>query len=243
MKKLMKAIAFATVMCMLLSTAAFASTATLTSTDYVLDVTVNAAGDEQVALLIVDTDANLASLESSQILYVGQMAAAEGVADFGEIAIDSAKGSKQVDVYAGYVSNATGNAMTVASNVDLESVKAITVAIDGDAYINDEISGDDGKVAAAVAMTVSFENAEGFTLSDVIFALDTNLGRKYTDAIGVTGFEVLEGACKIAAIINNGTVDNKTATISGVDAIFLFKDAQNNEQDVYTDPTDASNKN
>lgn len=244
MKKLMKAIAFATVMCMLLSTAAFA-TAELTATDYVLNVAVTtASGDEQVALLIVDTDATLADLSSDDILYVGQMAATSGTANFGAITINSSTASTQVDVYAGYASNsAQTTAYTVASDIDLKNVQAINVSLDGAATIinnvEDKAAEEDitleateNDIGGLVILPVKFENVPAVTKMFWAFGIDGNGdgaadSHKYVAGnVSTLGLgSALEGTVQIGAAFNNGTKaknGDDALTIVSANAIFLI---------------------
>lgn len=137
MKKLMKAIAFATVMCMLLSTAAFAAglDADDVVTDYVLNVTVTTTNaDEEVALLIVKSDvADLASVTNDAILYVDQKPSVTAndvtTATFSNVSIDSTKGVTTVDIYAGHAS--AGGAAKVLEDISLtKPVTDLSVSID-----------------------------------------------------------------------------------------------------------------
>ena len=246
MKKLMKAIAFATVMCMLLSTSAFAA-ATLTTTDYVLDVEVTtASGDEQVALLIVDTGATLASLSDDDILYVGQMAATAGTADFGEISINTSTESTQVDVYAGYASNSALTAYTVAQDVDLKNVQALKVSLDGKATIILNVEQAEGFDAATMGTTdndigslvilpVKFENVPtGASVTKMFwaFGIDTNGDAAAEDYKYVEGNvanlvlgSICDGAVQLGAAFNNGTKANNGAdalNVVSANAIFLI---------------------
>lgn len=251
MKKLMKAIAFATVMCMLLSTAAFAANkAELTSTDYVVAVKVETSAQEaeQLALLIVKAGTTLSELKDTDIAYVDQKAT-EAVttsdstvytADFGNVTI--ADTFDAVDVYAGYASaNSTTAPVEVGKNISLKNVKAITVSVANKAQKSDIMSEAKDAVGAAVSMDVTFANNDGRKLSKIIWALDTTThGRVYTKSVVATGYEVLNGAYRIAAAINNGSDGVAIDTINSFDAIFLFTDDADAEysEEVFTNPND-----
>ena len=245
MKKLMKAIAFATVMCMLLSTAAFAANQDVTVNQETKVITIKvtgAAAGNQVSLIVVDGATADYTFNSDTILYINQGEAVDGGATFSGVTVPAS--TETIDVYAGYAANTATKAEKVAENVPLEAVEAITVEINGDVIIENEVMSAAGDaVGAAVAMTVSFENVtDNLELTKVIFALETaEFGRRYTTAIDVAeqGWGILDGSVQIAAGINNGQDGVKVATIESADAIFLFQDdAKNpaNDQEVFTNP-------
>ena len=99
-----------------------------------------------------------------------------------------------------------------------------------------EVGGD-----LAVSMDVTFANNDGRKLSKIIWALDTTThGRVYTKSVVATGYEVLNGAYRIAAAINNGSDGVAIDTINSFDAIFLFTDDADAEysEEVFTNPID-----
>ena len=91
MKKLLKAVGRATVMCLLLSTAAFAEFGGSTGdkeTKLIDANVVNVGANEQVVLLIVAKDVAVADATEADIMYIDQKQAdASGVATFEDIAI------------------------------------------------------------------------------------------------------------------------------------------------------------
>jgi hypothetical protein len=259
MKKLMKAIAFATVMCMLLSTAAFAAgTAELTTTDYVLDVEVTTSNNaEQVALLIVKAGADLSSLANTEIAYVDQKATQETagayVADFSGITI--ADTFDTVDVYAGYASN-TGTILVEEGFKLTNGFTELKVSIvENGVTIIDGATEEEGKglvgeahIGAAAAIEVNFEIPEGYASKKVVWAIRTATnGTYYTTPASLTGMEAIAAgsSVKLGVSFINGTVDNYESqlNITDVDAIFLFADAEGKDAEAYTDfATDNANK-
>lgn len=255
MKKLMKAIAFATVMCMLLSTAAFAAPVANRTDDYVLDVTVatGAAAAEQVALLIVAKDANLDSLSNEQILYVDQTASVESNGSYAasfDVTIDSTKNVKVVDVYAGYAS-ANGPA-TVLEDVELEEAKALSISLTDTQIIDNveawvatlgeeqkaalkDIQIPENNVAAAVITTVNFANfADTDRVTDMfwVFEVAADNNKRYlrgdVNALGING--VCTGAVQMGVSFINGSKNNPerpVLDITGASVIFQI----NNETD------------
>lgn len=141
MKKLMKAIAFATVMCMLLSTAAFAANpdAVLDSeTDYKFDVTVTTGSAEQVALLILKNGTELEDAASGDILYINQdeaVAVNGGYAvTFEDVQVDAADVEDgMVDIYAGYAT--AGGAAVDYKNFVVVNQEEISISLVGEPTI------------------------------------------------------------------------------------------------------------
>lgn len=103
MKKLMKAIAFATVMCMLLSVSAFANTAAM-DPNGAASVTIeiaDATKSTPIALVVAKSSVeSAAALDESNILYIDQSETdANGAVTFPNV---DTKGEKAVNVFVGY---------------------------------------------------------------------------------------------------------------------------------------------
>lgn len=239
MKKLLKAVAFVTVMCMLLSTAAFANygEATGDKTTKLIDANVvNVGANEQVALLIVAKDVAVADATEADIMYIDQKQAdASGVVAFEDIAIKDTE--TVVDIYVG--SAATNGPQLIGNDIDVADVKVITLATElGDdaiitAYGN---SGTDGVTKGyAAALTVNIP--EGLTVDKMIwgFKLTDENFRRYSTAQEVDPHTA--GAVQFAAAFDLGaTVDN--LQVESVSAIFLTTDG--NEH--FTNEADKANK-
>lgn len=239
MKKLLKAVALATVMCMLLSTAAFANygEATGDKATKLIDANVtNVGANEQVVLLIVAKDVAVADATEADIMYIDQKQAnASGVAAFEDIAIKDT--DTVVDIYVG--SAATNGPQLIGNDIDLADVKVITLATElgGDeiitAYGN---SGTDGVTKGfAAALTVNIP--DGLTVDKMIwgFKLASEDFRRYSTAQEVDPHT--SGAVQFAAAFDLGaTVDD--LQVESVSAIFLTTDG--NEH--FTDEADKANK-
>ena len=146
MKKLMKAIAFATVMCMLLSVSAFAANpdAVLDAeTDYKFDVTVTTGGPDQVALLILKNGTELEDAASGNILYINQEAAVAvengGYAvTFEDVQVDGEDVTNgKVDIYAGYAT--AGGVAVDYKNFVVVNQEEISISLVGEPEIHLDI--------------------------------------------------------------------------------------------------------
>lgn len=241
MKKLMKAVAFAVVMCMLLSTAAFANygEATGDKATKLIDANVtNVGANEQVVLLIVAKDVAVADATEADIMYIDQKQAdASGVAAFEDIAIKDTE--TVVDIYVG--SAATNGPQLIGDDIDLADVKVITLATElgADALITAYgNSGTDGVTKGfAAALTVNIP--EGLTVDQMIwgFKLANEDFRRYSKPYAPEGAEYTEGTVQFAAAFDLGaTVDD--LQVESVSAIFLTTDG--NEH--FTDEADKANK-
>lgn len=234
MKKFMKAIAFVTVMCMALSTVAFATnegTVAQDTTNYKqVNVTVTgAAAGEQVALLIVGKDKPI----STEIpLYIDQkpaVAQGEGAAASFKAPLTVDDGT-EVDVYVGY-SSYSGAAIklgTVEITAPVTEV-AITKTESG------AVVGSDGKLG--VYATVNFTAIpDGYSLDAMIWALELKEGGyKYTKAIeGLKnyGYGVLSGDTKFSAIMD---IPENLEFSGKADAIFLFVKSETEKKEAYSD--------
>ena len=240
MKKLMKAIALATVMCMLMSVAAFASEAVLDqNAARTLNVTVTYEGlaTDQVSLVVVPTGA---AIEEGNILYVAQDAAVNGTATFTAPIADATVTA--VDVYAGYAKYADANskAEKVATNLALTAAVTNAAVVVKDLVTAQETGAE--QTGFGIGMNVDITVPEGYSLSKVIWGVTVNGARKYTDAITVGP---LAGNVDLGVAFLNGSVksDVPVSEITEPTAIFLFTngvEAQN--QEVFTDSTlDAKN--
>ena len=240
MKKLMKAIALATVMCMLMSVAAFASEAVLDqNAARTLNVTVTYEGlaTDQVSLVVVPAGAAIAQ---GNILYVDQKAAADGTATFTAPIADATVTA--VDVYAGYAKYAAANSAAELVAEDLALTAAVTNAT---VVVKDLVTAEEKgaeQTGFGIGMNVDITVPEGYSLSKVIWAATVNGVRKYTDAITVGP---LAGNVDLGVAFLNGSDKNEIAVseITEPAAIFLFTngvEAQN--QEVLTNSADAANK-
>ena len=243
MKKLMKAIAFATVMCMLLSTAAFAANEDVT-VDESKVITVNVTGataGEQVSLVVVAGDTTDYTFNNDTILYVNQTAAVSGGATFTNVNVPA--DVETIDVYAGYASNTAAQAEKVADNVPLETVAEITVAINGTVTIINNVEGKaaeegitleatENDIGGLVILPVKFENVPAVTKMFWAFGIDGDGdgaadSHKYVAGnVSTLGLgSALEGTVQIGAAFNNGTKANSGAdalNIVSANAIFLI---------------------
>lgn len=233
MKKFMKAIAFVTVMCMALSTVAFASGTLGKATDKTFTVTVTGAGTDQVALMIVE--AAEGNYDFSNPLYIDQMGAAgdEGKAEFtAKIAADV----NAVDVYVGYASNTTqDNKAAYLGEVELvEAVTEVTVRkVKAEAAIenNTEAESDIGE-AWTIDLVVTAP--EGVYATDMVWAItyaDSSEpdGEKtvYSEVKQINDYSigsVVEGDVKLGVAFNNGSTLRGlgSVTVTTVDVIFMF---------------------
>ena len=120
MKNLMKAIAFATVMCMLLSVTAFAASEANMAGDGTASVTIiidDAAASTPIALVVAKSTVESATgLDESNILYIDQAETDE----YGAVTFNSVdtKGEKAVNVFVGY-EGVSAAIKLVAAKVDL----------------------------------------------------------------------------------------------------------------------------
>ena len=261
MKKLMKTLALALAMCLVLSTAAFAKIdAPVNYEEKIVNVTVDANGEgEQVSLVIVKAGEEIAT---GSILYVGQDAAnGEGVAAFtAKIADETVKA---VDIYSGNATYASKNsALQFVAEVALEEQEtdvAITVVPTGSIILehSDELNLEaEDQTGAGVAIKVDFSGLEdiaGANLLKMIWAIRGNdpnglkegqdpVGKVfYTPSIDVSDLASLEGEVQFGAAFNNGSKAHnlQPITITAADAIFLFS----NNKVVYTNSADKANAN
>ncbi len=236
MKKFIKAIAFVTVMCMALSTVAFAAaegTATQDATDYKqVNVTVTGASkDEQVALLIVPKGAGTSS---ATIHYIDQKAAVETAGGDVEASftapLDVTDGT-EVDVYVGYSSK--GAAINLGTFTISQPTTEITITKTKEAEVVDVAAESDLGYACALKFTV--DAPEGVSAKQMVWAIEytpngaAESKMAFSDAIDVSSYgigTIVSGSVTLGVAFSNGSVEReiKAATINSVDAIFLFTD-------------------
>lgn len=233
MKKLLKAVALVTVMCMLLSTAAFANYGTAEGDKESKIIAANVLGagaNEQVVLLIVNADVAVADATEAEIMYIDQKQAnASGAATFDNILIKDTE--QKVDIYVG--SAATNGPQLIGEDIDVSDVKNITLATGEDAIIEATATNVEGVKGYAAAITVDVP--VGLEVSKMIWGFQLSDGRRvYSTAQNVENGNVT-GAVQFAAAFKVGMTD---LDVEGVSAIFLTTDGR----DHYTDEADAPNK-
>lgn len=247
MKKLLKAVAFVTVMCMLLSTAAFANYGEATGNGTTKLITANVAAvgaKEQVVLLIIDHEKTLETAGEDDIMYINQAQALEnGTATFENIAIKNTE--TVVDVYVG--SAITGGPKLIGNDIDLSDTKVITLVPNTSVVVYGN-EGDD-KAGAGVAVTVNVP--AGLVINRMIWALDVKLfgaegeyERVYSPFYEFeNGLSGLEGNVQFAAVFNNGSISGENRyeiNPTTVGAIFLTSD--NDPSEHFTHEADKANK-
>ena len=235
MKKFMKAIAFVTVMCMALSTVAFAANEVpeTANADKTFVVTVREAGtSDQVALMVVEAGATKeANRDFSNPLYIDQKGANSGVAEFtAKIAEDVTA----VDVFVGYANNQDPQAVYVG-RVSLEqSVTKVTVTNVNVEWAN--YPSDDGNATGAV-LSFNFEVPVGVSSTQMGWQItylnpedETKTVTKKSDVFDISAYSlggVIQSGSnvKFGLVFLNGSEENDGEAVQIVDiqARFLFK--------------------
>ena len=240
MKKLLKAVALATVMCMLLSTAAFASFGVATGneeTKLINANVVNAGANEQVVLLIVDKEVeDLAAVEDGDIMYIDQKEAdSAGAVSFENIAIKDTE--TIVDIYVG--SAKTGGPQLIGNDVDVSEAKVITLVESADAIITANTGSAEGVKGYAAAITV---DTKGLTIDKMIWGFKLADGtRRYSSVIeDVLDGTVVEGGVQFAAAFDVGYKTD--IEVVGVSAIFLTGEGTDKKATHFTDPEDENHR-
>ena len=239
MKKFMKAIAFVTVMCLALSTVAFAANEDV-AVDFeakTLEITVKGAQKgEQVAIIVTNDGAGVTE---ENILFVDQKAAGAETAVF-NANVSEASG-ETVDIYAGYAS--VGAAVLVAEDVSIvkeeEEEPAITITladveiVDGITEVDYDGKGslnvtDAGTKGAVVKFTINVANTAadsfagmfwGFKVkNDETEAIDERYFRAEDSIVSALNSGVLTGSVEIAAAINSTGY-----TVTDAKAVFSVK--------------------
>ena len=233
MKKFMKAIAFVTVMCMALSTVAFAETESPFGevTDKTFTVTVKGAGNnEQVALYIVEAKEGASTTDDP--LYIDQTAAnGSGTAEF---TAKIARDVKAVKVFVGYAANTTGKAIDLGEVQLVEAETAITVVkVDVDSVKGVKAESDLGDAYAFSFTATAPENVYATNMVWAITYTDevNNVtDTVYSESVDVSEYLIgagMDGAITLGVAFSNGSVAREldAVRIDSVDAIFLFNDA------------------
>jgi hypothetical protein len=239
MKKLLKAVALATVMCMLLSTAAFASFGEATGneeTKLINANVVNAGANEQVVLLIVDKEVeDLAAVEDGDIMYIDQKEAdSAGAVSFKNIAIKDTE--TIVDIYVG--SAKTGGPQLIGNDVDVSEAKVITLVESADAIITASTESAEGVKGYAAAITV---DTKGLTIDKMIWGFKLADGtRRYSSVIDVLDGAFVEGGVQFAAAFDVGYKTD--IEVTGVSAIFLTGEGTDKEATHFTDLEDENHR-
>lgn len=256
MKNLMKAIAFATVMCMILSTAAFAATTATNSvdsaeiaTDKTVTVTVTGAGaNAQVALVLVAGEVTTTSaISQSNIEYVDQQPAdGSGDVTFGPITTKNEV--EEVSVFVGYATAAAQYVGTVALE---EEETTVSITMDVKKIVSNTRTelGEDVTAEALIGAgaAVTFTIPEGYAAEKMIWSLTVNdpvNPKRFSAPVEISS--ALQGDVELAVAFKNGNVNNPAITsydVTDVDAIFrLKKIADNTYANAFTDSTDADRK-
>ncbi len=124
MKKFVKAIAFITVMCLALSTVAFAEAEVTDYTAKKVTITVkDVQKGEQVAIIITKGDTTEFTTET--ILFIDQKAAESNTAVFEAEITDTSV--KNIDIYAGYDSNSSQTAVQVGTDIPISLETKLTL--------------------------------------------------------------------------------------------------------------------
>lgn len=242
MKKFMKAIAFVTVMCMALSTVAFAATvegmldgATAELSEKVLNITVTGAEkDEQVALMVVASTA--ADNDFSAPLYIDQKASAGDSVGFTAVLTNATVDA--VDIYVGYSSWAAGNTTARKIGEDVQITEGVTeititkVAVESVTGVQAEAD-----LGDAYAFSFTADGPEGVYATKMVWAISYtdkagNSDTRYSEAIDVSSYLIgagMSGTIELGVAFSNGSSSVvrpiEAVTIDSVDAIFLFNDA------------------
>ncbi len=233
MKKFMKAIAFATVMCLVLSTAAFAAVEVTDYATKAVEVTVEGVQKGEQVAIIITRDGS--SFTEANVLFVDQKAAGASTAVFNTAITADVE---TVDVYAGFASNSTSQVVLVAEDVDLTApVVEITVTLADVQIVNDitEVVEDDFVISTAdpdtkgavVRFVLNVANAAAGDIEGMFWVLDVKndetqaTATKYVaadaaivDALG----SVLTGDVAITAALNSTGY-----TVTGAKALLSVK--------------------
>lgn len=236
MKKFMRAIAFITVMCLVLSTVAFAANKAEV-TDYEtkkVSVTVeNVKKGEQVAIIITKGEAADYNFTTETMLFIDQkVAPSTSVVFEGEITDTSVN---NIDVYAGYASNESVNAIKVGNDIPITLETKLTLVA---AQVIDDVTKEEnydeetmakvneGTKGSVVWLKLNATNIATGDLTDMWWAFHaTNLETNEDDTkyskgdVAKLGLgTVLTGDVEIAAAF-----ESTGWTVNGANAIFLLK--------------------
>ncbi len=228
MKKFMKAIAFATVMCMLLSVVAFAdSSAEIATAGSVTVIVEGATASTPIAFVVTDTSVTeAANITSTNIKDVAQTeTTAEGTAS---ITLGTG-GLETVNVFYGY-QNVGEKALMLSAALEVEVDETVTVTIvknitDADIQAavdasNGELPETDNDKAGALIATVNVVVGEGRVVKDMIWSIrhSGEKGVAYVPADDSL-FSVLNGTVQIGLAFSNGNSTEEPVAITGLHAI------------------------
>ena len=244
MKKFMKAIAFATVMCMLLSVAAFAAEtdgSVAWGEESAVRVTINAGSanaNKQIAL-VVSTAASAGAIATGNIYDVQQVALDENGSK--TVAL-SAGGQAAVNVFYGYEGRDGGDAgmleLAAQAVTPDESVVIYVEEILTEAEIaelaktNESIVATDNDYAGAIIATVTIDAGDK-TVSDMMWSIRHNgeKGVAYVKA-DTSIFTVLDGSVQYALSFSNGNKSGLAEVeVTGLEAIVKLSDGS----EIYSD--------
>lgn len=229
MKKVMKALALALALCMVLSVSAFAEvtknptgdTPTTDKTNHKVSFTIEGLeAGEQVALLVLRKDAVLATADEDDILFIDQKAVAASATSVEFEATIAAStetvNNDVVDVYVGSesISKDKTGAWAVYENVEVANVSNITFTAGNVKYLN--VGDNDGAITrpgAAIGININNVN-----ITKMIWALNAaKENRMFSKAIEIDGTG-LSGEVWFTAAFSSNTL--KDYTIETVGAMF-----------------------
>ena len=251
MKKFMKAIAFATVMCMLLSTAAFAA-ATMNENSTVT-VNVTGAATEAPIAFVVSTAGSAAAIDSANIKDVAQI---NTEADGSATITLGTGGEQSVNIFYGYQGVETAQMFTAVldvepgDSVDVNVAEILSAdAIDKYTAVNGvEIPKTDNDRGSAIIATVDVNVDEGRVIKDMIWSIryketaEGELKFAYVKA-NASLFSVLDGEAQIGLAFSNGNKSGKASVIvDGLEAIVKTGVAETTTEDLTIFSDEAADK-
>lgn len=253
MKKLMKVLALATAICMLLSVSAFAAdTISGNPAAKTVNIKINTGSTEEVAVLIVRDNVAPADAEDTDILYINQVSAnADSEYDLGAVELLDPN-VDAVDVWVGSASLAAANNNTAKKyDVDLkvvedkETITIVDNSLKKANYTQETLETDaEGGTGIVMQLNYKVKNA----ISDIIFAFKPvgATDKLYSAPVKASNvFSALEAtnAVQLAVAFSNGNIDKELnmVEIDTVDLIVKTVDAQGNKVSVlFTDSTDET---
>ena len=234
MKKFMKAIAFATVACMLLSTAVFAANEVSVNSDTkTVEITVaDVQKGEQVAIIISNAQSEPYTFTTDTILFVDQKVAESTTVVFEAEITDPSVAA--IDIYAGYASNSSASAVQVGNDIAITKETKLTLV---EAEVIDDVAAeenfneaigkfDPGTKGSVVWLKLYATNIAAGDLENMFWAFhvtnkETNVADTKYVAGDITALglgSVLKGDVEIAAAF-----DSTGYKVTGVNAIFKLK--------------------
>ncbi|MBE7054701.1 MAG: hypothetical protein E7392_01140 [Ruminococcaceae bacterium] len=217
MKKFMKAIALATVLCLALSTAAFADNADKGDANYTVDVVVDGAASQEVALVIVEGDvANTSDINDGNIVYIDQKTAGASGTTFNAVPIDDEV--ETVTVFVGYDGAAANRLASFDIGPDVTTIGIVTNSVKV------------VKAANGIGVALQVDNITAGA-TKMIWAMTVGTTRRFSNPVNIAG---TTGSVYYGARFENVSDLSKDA-ISDVGAIFLV-----NGSEVFTHGTDAA---